>query len=353
MDEYSEERLHQSKQHLIITVSIVFIVLEVVCVVLRFTSKFVERLKFGWDDALMVVGLILCIADASCTIAAVIYGGIGLHQKVVRQIDPEMLVTATKFLITTPLLYFATVVPPKLAILHLYLSIFTHKTLRKICFGTGAVIVVNWLVVTIAGLVSCRPLSYYWTFQGSCIDINVWLRWGGFAHIFTDVVMLILPMPVVWNLHASSRLKLGIWVTFLMGSVGMVSSIIRFREFYVTNVQGDVTWAASTLVIWGEIEGGIYLIAACLPTYRPLTKLLWRRVLRKHSQMGESLHTGTGHRASPLRQGLNSTHNESKFPWMEASGSEEDVLRMVTLGSRSGADIKPGQIVVEHHFSVH
>ena len=126
-----------------------------------------------------------------------------------------MLVRATKFLITTPLLYFATVVPPKLAILHLYLSIFTHKTLRKICFGTGAVIVVNWLVVTIAGLVSCRPLSYYWTFQGSCIDINAWLRWGGFAHILTDVVMLVLPMPVVWNLHASSRLKLGIWVTFL------------------------------------------------------------------------------------------------------------------------------------------
>ncbi|KAL3261216.1 hypothetical protein ABHI18_003953 [Aspergillus niger] len=63
-------------------------------------------------------------------------------------------------------------------------------------------------------------------------------------------------MPVVWRLHASTRLKLGIFVTFLLGSLGLVSSIIRFWEFYVTDAEGDRTWAAATLVIWAVIEGG-------------------------------------------------------------------------------------------------
>lgn len=66
-EQYSEEFLHQSKQGLINTVSSVFIALEVFCVSLRFLAKWVGRLKLGWDDAFMILGLILCIADAACT----------------------------------------------------------------------------------------------------------------------------------------------------------------------------------------------------------------------------------------------------------------------------------------------
>lgn len=66
-EEYSDGFLRQSKQGLINSVSAVFIVLEVVCVALRFVSKRVGRLKLGWDDAFMVLGLLFCIADAAAT----------------------------------------------------------------------------------------------------------------------------------------------------------------------------------------------------------------------------------------------------------------------------------------------
>ncbi|BCR93415.1 uncharacterized protein AKAW2_10461S [Aspergillus luchuensis] len=350
-EQYSEEFLHQSKQGLINTVSSVFIALEVFCVSLRFLAKWVGRLKLGWDDAFMILGLILCIADAACTMADVKYGGIGLHEARVVQIDPHMMVNWGKFIIIIPLFYFSTVVPPKLAILHLYLSIFTEKRLRNICYATGVVIVCNWVAVIIAGLLSCRPLSYFWTGQGVCINIDAWLRWGGFANILTDVVMLILPMPVVWRLHASTRLKLGIFVTFLLGSLGLVSSIIRFWEFYVTDAEGDRTWAAATLVIWAVIEGGIYLIAACLPIYRPLTKLLWRRVCtnRGHTvESNPSKGASGGSRGSKIRPTY-----ELKPQWRESLMDEEDCLRLVTLGSHRQSEIAPpGKIVVDHQFSV-
>ena len=38
----------------------------------------------------------------------------------------------------------------------------------------------------------------------------------------------------------------------------------------------DATWEASTLLLWTELEPFMYLVAACLPTYRPLLKLLFR-----------------------------------------------------------------------------
>ncbi|KAE8323881.1 integral membrane protein [Aspergillus sergii] len=345
-EEYSEGFLRQSKQGLINSVSAVFIVLEVVCVALRFVSKRVGRLKLGWDDTFMILGLLFCIADAAATMADVKYGGIGLHEARVRQNDPQMMVTWGKFIIIIPLLYFTTVVPPKLAILHLYLSIFTHKALRYTCYGTGAVIILNWIAVIIAGLLSCQPLSYFWTQQGHCIDINAWLRWGGFANILTDVVMLILPIPVVLNLHASIRLRLGILITFLLGSLGLISSIIRFWEFYVTDSQGDKTWAASTLVIWAVIEGGIYLIAASLPTYRPLMKLAWRRARTRRGQTGRFSQPHTEPGGSQVK-------HSQKLAWVDGSTDEEDAVRLVTLGSHQHSDIGPGKIIVDHEFSVH
>jgi hypothetical protein len=147
------------------------------------------------------------------------YGGVGLHEARVLEIDPTMIVTWGKYIIIIPLVYFATVVPTKLVILHLYLSIFTQRVFRVICYAVGAIIISNWIATTVAGFLSCRPLSFFWTKQGNCFNINAFFRWGGFANILTDVCMLILPIPFVWKLHASTRLKLGISFTFMLGSL--------------------------------------------------------------------------------------------------------------------------------------
>jgi hypothetical protein len=52
--------------------------------------------------------------------------------------------------------------------------------------------------------------------------------------------------------------------------------MIRFTGFFEANAAEDVTWTASKLITLSVTESGMYLIAACLPTYRPLTKLIWR-----------------------------------------------------------------------------
>jgi hypothetical protein len=44
-------------------------------------------------------------------------------------------------------------------------------------------------------------------------------RYGSIPNIVTDVVMLILPMPLIWGLHVSTKVKIGLLVTFLLGSM--------------------------------------------------------------------------------------------------------------------------------------
>jgi hypothetical protein len=49
-----------------------------------------------------------------------------------------------------------------------------------------------------------------------------------------------------------------------------VTSILRFHTFLRTNSFHDATWEAVELIIWTITEPGIYLISACLLSYRPL-----------------------------------------------------------------------------------
>lgn len=50
----------------------------------------------------------------------------------------------------------------------------------------------------------------------------------------------------------------------------MITSIIRFTTFFQNNSFVDGTFSAVDLLIWTQVETGVYLISACLPTYKPL-----------------------------------------------------------------------------------
>lgn len=57
---------------------------------------------------------------------------------------------------------------------------------------------------------------------------------------------------------------------------GLVTSIVRFTTFFRKNSFVDGTWSAVDLIIWTQVETGVYLISASLMTYRPLLERIGR-----------------------------------------------------------------------------
>lgn len=47
-------------------------------------------------------------------------------------------------------------------------------------------------------------------------------------------------------------------------------AIVRFVAFVTIDATADGTWSSGHLLLWTFLEPGFYLIAACLPTFRPL-----------------------------------------------------------------------------------
>lgn len=112
--------------------------------------------------------------------------------------------------------------PPKLAILLIYLRIFTQRPYRVACYVVGAALIANWVGGTVAAGFMCRPLSYLWNRRipgGRCFNIDAYFRYATLTNIATDVVMLVLPLPVIWKIQNSTGVKIGLALTFALGSL--------------------------------------------------------------------------------------------------------------------------------------
>lgn len=148
---------------------------------------------------------------------------IGYHIQAQELYRPQTIPTwgVLSLYVNTSIVCFAGTVP-KLGILALYLRIFVTKWARYACYATAAILVIAAFANLFTIIFQCHPQAKAWdpTIEtGGCNDIQAHLRYGSVPNILTDVIMLIIPIPIVARLHATRRSKAAIMITFGVGSV--------------------------------------------------------------------------------------------------------------------------------------
>ena len=120
-----------------------------------------------------------------------------------------------------PILYAIAVAFPKLSILILYLRIFTDKVSRYICWLLVGIISVLALINVFLIVFQCNPRAKAWDRElpGHCHNLEQHYIWASFPNFVTDFIMLGIPLPVIYRLHAKVRVKVGLMLTFTMGSM--------------------------------------------------------------------------------------------------------------------------------------
>lgn len=147
---------------------------------------------------------------------------IGYHLAAVIETDLEALDTFSKVIYAMPILYSLACCFPKLVILTLYLRIFTLKVYRVICHILIAIVISMTIANVFVGILICTPPAFLWddtVENGHCINIPIFYRWGTLPNAITDLFILVLPLPVVWQLHNTMQVKIGLTLTFLTGSM--------------------------------------------------------------------------------------------------------------------------------------
>lgn len=108
----------------------------------------------------------------------------------------------------------------KMSILALYTKIFSIRSFILLSQACAAFVMVWAMVLFIGAFVICTPVQFNWdkfSTVGTCGDIRMlWAITGG-LNIFSDLVIMLLPMPYLYSLSLQLYKKIGLMVTFGIG----------------------------------------------------------------------------------------------------------------------------------------
>ncbi|GKZ19961.1 hypothetical protein AbraIFM66951_002790 [Aspergillus brasiliensis] len=172
----------------------------------------------------------------------------------------------------------------KLSSLYLYRRLFAvgHEKLFGMISWAMVGLCALWTVAFFfATIFGCgRHFAYPWGPLGeigSC-NTNARLEAMMITDLITDVLVWILPVPMVWRTQMRLGRKLAATGVLLLATISLAAAVVRLIvQGQITNggyaAHTDVDQTLTILLYWSMIESGLALIASCLPTMRLHTAL--------------------------------------------------------------------------------
>ncbi|KAF4980531.1 hypothetical protein FZEAL_3466 [Fusarium zealandicum] len=181
----------------------------------------------------------------------------------------------------------------KAALLAVYLQVFPEFMVKRRIFlwATIAFVATSYVITIVLLFVICLPLERNWTLDplkscpASAYATTFQVGWG--LHFLGDLLVFILPWLIVPAFNVKRALQLGIYFTFLVGTINIAFCLVRFVT--IQKAGEDYTISLSTIstaplfsvsgssadrhvrmtVLWSTLDMNVGLVVACLPSLRP------------------------------------------------------------------------------------
>ncbi|KAK1980095.1 hypothetical protein LZ30DRAFT_146319 [Colletotrichum cereale] len=260
----------------ILAILVVGAVLSTAAVALRAFTRLKMLRTFGADDVIMVVAQVLVLGSA-VAIGLESTWGLGRHS----WIQPkEDVVPYMKSFYASIILYNVATTVVKISILLQYRRIFANDLMQKLTTW-GLIFMTAWTIMLCFLLpMMCLPVAAFWdpTVEGRCIDLlSSWYTMAA-VNIIADFVIFSLPIPVINSLQIPRRQKRMLIFVFGLGFVTCIISAFRIKTLRVAAQTEDPFWDNVDAATWSFLEVTIGILAACLPTLRPIFVALLPRL---------------------------------------------------------------------------
>ncbi|KAI5252052.1 hypothetical protein E4T42_03755 [Aureobasidium subglaciale] len=343
------------RTHIITTADIICMVIVIVVVAMRMYTRIYLVKSFWWDDWCTLFALALWIGETGLFQMACSWGaGKHIYDLAVSDLYPNLL----RGWVVCAVMYSITMLFSKLSILLLYRRLFPISNFAKRWWAVVAFTVAYSLGGVFASLFQCRPMESAWSLTTSpdyCISTEKFYTANAALNVVSDIMILILPIPIVWGLNTDVRKKVILTGLFSMGSISCLVSILRMRSIIVLYKDGfeDLTWGLVEVVVWSQAELTAAMICTCTPCLRPLfekiTPILFSSVVG--SRKGNSTHDYNGSNGKYLRTGdFGHRSTASKATSLADLEMESGIHKKVTVDiSAMGTDDSDSQKSIIRH----
>ncbi|KZZ97397.1 integral membrane protein [Moelleriella libera RCEF 2490] len=257
----------QSQWVTIMVVCLVLSVLSIATVCARLWVRGKGR-GLGGDDYMSALSMVFALAYSILCIVQTKFGlGLPLKLRPKEDVGPYSRVNfAGRPIYQLGISFF------KIALLISYLRLLQgtdHKIYRMVVWGTMIAVFLAHLGCTLSLIFACTPVEKSWKpwVTGSCLQPGPSFTGYAVVTIVSDVVVAILPIPVLLRLNVRLEKKLGLIGIFMLGLFTTICSILRYLQ--IDRIQyGDGN--STMLILWGVIEFNVGNMVSSLPFLAPV-----------------------------------------------------------------------------------
>ena len=128
----------------------------------------------------------------------------------------------------------------------------------------------------------CTPIGESWAIENplqssKCIDILAFDSFNSAWSSLEDVVIWVLPMPVIWKLKVPFSRKLGLWTLVAISFISVVCAIVRLASLVIWMRSVDISWNYPLIPFLANMEVCVGLMTSSVPAIYPLFRSFERK----------------------------------------------------------------------------
>ncbi|KAL4861397.1 hypothetical protein BDV12DRAFT_204067 [Aspergillus spectabilis] len=331
----------ETLQPQLIAINFAFPALSTIAVLLRIYIRVWTR-TFAVDDWLICFAGILYWAETATAFKVIKYNWMGYHVWDIPSPNTQATL-AWKYSYATEIIYNPILAIVKYSILFFLLRLTGQKiAVRRaiwVIMALNTVVLITTLLLTVF---RCVPIASHWNPLGypdaKCLNFANFVTGTACASIFTDVLVLILPTWIVYNLRMAQKQKLMLIGILSLGLVGIIAGVVRIilLDIYDRKLAKGllVDYNYNVYFSLSTIEIGLVIVAACAPSFKPLVSKILPKFFSTRDRNGPqySYNGGNGgrmydldnlSRARRTQQEGNRTLVETRNDETQSTGSAE------------------------------
>lgn len=268
----------QDKGPHILAVTYVMLVLATIAIALRFCARYIaHNSTVWWDDWASLAALPFVWTFCALSIYWV---SIGLGKHISQVSQPYSRLALVLFVFN--FVYNTGLSLIKLSVLLFYVRVFRPVQNYRVAFWIVGAMIIGWCIaINFLALFTCIPIRKAWTptVPGHCLRTQSTFLGTAISNIVIDVIVLILPMPMIYRLHIGTIRKIGLVAVFAAGYGVIVLSILRLVSIVELGdvLEQDLSWNIADPSVLVTCEITIALFSSCLPSIFSFSKYTARK----------------------------------------------------------------------------
>ncbi|KAL6233034.1 hypothetical protein BDW75DRAFT_242426 [Aspergillus navahoensis] len=295
-----------------VVVTAVLTSISIVIVAMRIYTRVGIMKSSGREDWTILASLSFAAIYLALVICQYQYG-LGKHNDALSHHELQL---QLKSLWAAIPMYNASLLSTKISLLLQYLRIFPSYKFRILCYIVMGVVIAYSTWAIVSGFVNCVPVAKFWDRElpGNCLSFEALWFFNASMNIATDLILLILPMPLITQLQLPKRQKLALMGVFALGGLVVITSVLRLSSLRRVARSSDTSWNNVAAAYWTAAECNVAIICACLPFLRPLVSRIFPKFLSANSYnkySGNPTRTTAGRsmRLKSMNRGMYSQHD--------------------------------------------